>query len=297
MKKLFFALLFSIASVVSAQTFDKTKQLSVIVPFNPGGGTDLIFRNFQRYSERVGVSVIPIYKPGANGMIGVLELAKSPVSGYIAAIAPSQSVAETVVKNSNVDYTTITGIGSSLWVVVVNSKSGITSWGDLSAQLKSGKRTAFGSGATGQLNMTNQVLENLKLDTQPIIAPYNGAAPAVTDLIGGHIDVMVVPLSAVFTHIEGGSLRAVASIGTIPSYKHLPNLQKVFPNWKEHDIFGFLLPKGAKPDAVSFWNSHLQSYLADAKVREELIKEYTEPVKFGPASFDNAVNLGKALVK
>lgn len=297
MKKLFFALLLSFASVFSVQAFDKSRPLSVIVPFNPGGGTDLIFRNFQRYSERVGITVNPIYRPGANGMIGVLELARSTTDGNIAAIAPSQSVAETVVKNSNVEYTTVSGIGSSLWVVVVNSKSSINTWPDLVAQLRSGKKTVFGSGATGQLNMINQVLDNLKLETQPIIAPFNGAGPAVTNLIGGHIDVMVVPMAAVFTQIEGGNLRAVATIGSIQNFTHLPNLQKAFPNWKEHDIFGFMLPKGTRPEAVAFWNAHLRSYLSDQRVREELIKEYTEPVKFGPGSFDNAVNLGRDLVK
>lgn len=298
LKKLLSAVVISLMATTSfAQGFDRSKPLSVIVPFNPGGGTDLIFRNFQRYSERVGVSVQPIYKPGANGIIGVRELANTSTSGNTIGLAPSQSVAETIVKDSSITYTTVSGVASSLWVVAVNSNSDIKTFADLSTRLKSNQKTVFGSGATGQLNMINQILEKLKLSEMPIVAPFNGAAPAVTNLLGGHIDVIVVPISTVFKQLEAGNLRPIAVIGKVKGYESLPNLQKLFPDWKEHDIFGFILPKNVSQEGLEFWSNHIKAYLTDPKVREELEKEYAEPVKFGASNFDRAVNLSKELVK
>lgn len=296
-KKILALFFISLSFANLSYAVDRTKPLSVIVPFNPGGGTDIIFRNFQRYSERVGVSVQPVYKPGANGMIGVRELSNSPATGNIIALAPSQSVAEAVVKDQTISYVSVSGVASSLWVVAVNPTSGINSFSDLSSRLKANQKTVFGSGATGQLNMINQMLEKLKLSEQPIIAPFNGAAPAITNLMGGHIDVIVVPMSTVFKQIEAGNLRPIAVIGRIKGYESLPNLQKMFPDWKEHDVFGFILPRNTNAEAVNFWSTHIRAYLNDPQVKDELEKEYSEPVKFGNSNFDNAVRLSRELIK
>lgn len=296
-KKLFSTFLFLFALMSSAYALDKSRPINVIIPFNPGGGTDLVFRNYQRYAERNGLNLVAVYKPGANGVIGVSELAKATPDGYTIAITPSQSVAEAVVRNPSVEYTAISGIGTSVWAIVVNPKSDINSFADLVAKLKTEKKPVFGSGATGQLITINKILENLKVTDLPIIAPFNGAGPAITNLLGGHIDVIVVPISTVFTHLDAGTLKPVAVIGNVKKYEHLPNLQKMFPAWKDHDLFGAILPKGASPEAVAFWSNQFKSYLNDPRAQEELIKEYTEPAKFGTEKFNQAVNLSKAAVK
>lgn len=296
-KQLFLSLLLAVSSIASAQALDKTRPINVIIPFNPGGGTDLVFRNYQRYAERTGLNIVPVYKPGANGIIGVSELVRAPADGYTIAITPSQSVAEAVVKNTSVEYTTVSGIGTSVWAIAVNPKSDINTFSDLVAKLKTDNKPVFGSGATGQMITINKILENLKVTDLPIIAPFNGAGPAITNLLGGHIDVVVVPMSTVHAQLEAGTLKPIAVIGNIKKYEHLPNLQKLFPAWKDHDLFGVILPKGSSPEVVAFWNTQFKSYLTDSKAQEDMIKEYTEPAKFGPDKFNQAVTLSKAAVK
>jgi tripartite-type tricarboxylate transporter receptor subunit TctC len=296
-KKITAIILTTLSMLASAQAFDSSKSLNVIVPFNPGGGTDIIFRNFQRYSEKVGVTVVPSYKPGANGVIGVMELAKSLPDGRTIAIVPSQSVAEAVVRFPNTEYVAISGIGSSLWAVVVNGKSDITSFDKFVQRLQSNNQPSFGAGASGQLNMINQILEKLNVTNTPVIASYNGAGPAVTDLIGGHIEVIVVPLSTVHKQLEAGSLRPIAVVGDIKAYSNLPNLQKQFPGWKNYDVFGFIMPKGTSSEAAMFWRKHVEGFLNDKQAREELLKDFTQPANYGASSFDNAVNISKPLVK
>jgi tripartite-type tricarboxylate transporter receptor subunit TctC len=296
-KKIFLILLLGISALSTAQPIDKTRPINVIIPFNPGGGTDLVFRNYQRYAERTGLNVVPVYKPGANGIIGVSELARAPTDGYTIAITPSQSVAEAVVKTPSIEYTTVSGIGTSVWAIAVNPKSDINTFSDLVAKLKTNNKPVFGSGATGQLITINKILENLKVTDLPIIAPFNGAGPAITNLLGGHIDVIVVPMSTVYAQLDAGTLKPIAVIGNIKKYEHLPNLQKLFPAWKDHDLFGIILPKGAAPEVVAFWNTQFKSYLTDPTAQEDMIKEYTEPAKFGPDKFNQAVSLSKAAVK
>ena len=142
----------------------------------------------------------------------------------------------------------------------------------------------------------NKILENLKVTDLPIIAPFNGAGPAITNLLGGHIDVIVVPISTIHAHLDAGTLRPIAVIGNIKKYEHLPNLQKLFPAWKDHDLFGAILPKGASTESVTFWRNQFKSYLTDPRAQEELLKEYTEPAKFGTDLFDQAVRLSKSTV-
>jgi tripartite-type tricarboxylate transporter receptor subunit TctC len=296
-KHLLIILLMLFSNIANAQSFDKSSPIKVIIPFNPGGGVDIIFRNFQKYSERVGINITPVYKPGANGIIGIRELASAAPTGNTIAIVPSQTTAEAVVKDPNIMFRSISGIGSSYWAVVVNPKSEIKSFADLSLYLTSGKSIAFGSGATGQYNMITQLLGKIKVVTPPIIAPFNGAGPAITSLMGGHIDVIIVPISTVIKHLEAGTLRPIAIVGKVSGYDNLPNLQVLFSDWKEYDVFGFILPNGVNADATSFWNAHIKSYLEDTIVQEEFSREYIKVIKFNPASFDTAVELSKTLVK
>lgn len=295
MKKLFALLLVTVCLISHA--FQPASTVNVVVPFAPGGGVDSLFRNLQAYAATKNVNLSPVYKPGAGGVVGIKELATLPSDGNTLGISPAGSMAAAIKKHSDLNLTTITGIRNSVWGVVVNTNSKFTSYDILVSELKQGNKVVFGQGASGQLIVVNQLLSEVNPSKQPAIAAYKGAGPAVKDLLGNHIDVIVVPLTSVYKYLESGDLRIVATIGTTDKIKDVVNLAEVYPNWIQADMFGLVVPAGLTKEATAYWSKFMQDYLSDKTVLETFEKEFSQPAKFGAEQFNTPVKVNLDLLK
>lgn len=285
MKKLITFILSTSLSLTSF-AFDTSKPVSVIIPFNPGGGTDLLFRSFQKYTDTTQVKVSPVYKPGAAGAVGVNELVKSPADGYTVAIVPSPSMKEAIKKNPDIKVTVVSGLGSSIWAVAVNSNSSIKTFADLEAKLKAKDKVVFGSGAAGQTQFMTEMTTSMGVG-MPVVANFNGAGPAVTNLLGNHVDLIAVPMGTMKSHADAGTLKIIATFGT--DLDGIVNLEKKYPNWKSDDLFGFLLPPNASPDAVTFWSKYIEKFLTDPNTKKLFSEVSVAPSKFGVTDYTNAM--------
>jgi len=295
MKKLFALLLLSVS--MFSHAFQPGSTVNVVVPFAPGGGVDSLFRNLQAYAATKNVNLSPIYKPGAVGVVGIKELTSLSPDGNTLGISPAGTMANAIKKHGDINVKTITGIRNSIWGVVVNANSKFASYDILTNELKQGNKVVFGQGAVGQLIVVNQLLNEVQPSTRPAIAAYNGAGPAIKDLLGNHIDVIVVPMVSVYKYVESGDLKVVATIGNTSKIKEAVNLVDLYPNWIQSDMFGLVAPAGLNKDAEAYWAKFMQGYLADKTVLKSFEEEFSYPSKFGAEQFDLPVKVNLDLLK
>lgn len=193
------------------------KPIRMVVPFAPGGGTDLIARAMGvTMSEDLGQPVIIDNKPGGGTIIGTEAVAKSAPDGYTLVMATiahavNPSLHRKLPFDTDKAFTPVMLVGRSPNVLVVKPDSPIKTVQDLiaAARAKPGKLNYASQGAGTSAHLAGELFKSMaKVDL--IHIPYRGAGPAITDLLGGQVDMMFATAAAVAPHLESGKLRAVA---------------------------------------------------------------------------------------
>ena len=191
--------------------------MKIVVPFAPGGGTDVVARTLaQEMAKDLGVSVIIENRPGAGTIVGTQAVAVSAADGYTLlmgtfANAVNPSLNAKLPYDPHKDFAPVALIARSFNIVVVNPKSPIRTIADLIAAAKAnpGKMTFGTFGAGTSAHLAGELFKDMaKVDLTAV--PYKGAAPAITDLIGGQIEVMFTTVASAASLIESGQLRALA---------------------------------------------------------------------------------------
>ncbi|MGA7482048.1 MAG: tripartite tricarboxylate transporter substrate-binding protein, partial [Bradyrhizobium sp.] len=193
------------------------RPLRIVVPFAPGGGTDAIARTLaQEMAQDLGVSVIIENKPGAETIIGTQAVAASAPDGYTLLMgtfshAVNISLSAKLPYDPHKDFAPVALIARSFNIVVVNPKSAIRTIADLIAAAKaSPEKITFGTFGVGTSAHLAGELFNTMAKVKLTAVPYKGAAPAITDLISGQIDVMFTTVASAASLVESGQLRAIA---------------------------------------------------------------------------------------
>src|SRR5258707_6943323 len=205
----------------------------IVVPFAPGGGTDVIARTVaQDRAKDLGATVIIENKPGAGTIIGTEAVATSEPDGYTLlmgtfANAVNPSLNAKLPYDPHKDFAPVALIARSFNIVVVNPKSPFQSIADLVAAAKADpEKLSYGTFGTGtSAHLAGELFKNMaKVNLTTV--PYKGAAPAITDLIGGQIQVMFTTVASAASLIEGGQLRALAvtSAERSPAFPRLPTV-------------------------------------------------------------------------
>ncbi len=237
------------------------KPIKIIVPFSPGGGTDLIARTLGGLmSTDLGQPVLIDNKPGASTIIGTDALAKSAPDGYSMVIATiahavNPSIQSKLPYSQESAFAPITLIGRSPNVLVVSESSPFKTIQEVmnAARSNPGKLSFASQGAGTSAHLAGELFNYLaKIDITHI--PYKGAAPALTDLLGGQVDMMFATASAVGGFLSSGRLRALAV--TTSERSPTPLLAKVptvaesgLPSYVAESWYGLYVPAGT-PEAV-----------------------------------------------
>lgn len=297
MKKFKFILALLVLSLsASCYAFDpKSKPIQVIMPFAPGGGVDQTFRHLQKYAIERGTTLVAVYRPGADGLIAMRELANMPKDGFNISVTTAGVLAYQELKDNEKCCTIITGIRDSIGAFVVNANSPIKTFDDLEKAVKKGDDLKFGFGAPGQRMVLDQFFEFSKPSKEPLTVPYKGGGPVINDLLAGHIDVAQVPLTIVKAHIDAGKLRLIATTkGKVEGYPLVQRVEDKYPKWVELDGFAVVTPVGVDPEAVKFWTSFLKEYISNKQVQQDFEKDYTVISPFGVKSISDTVTASKA---
>jgi tripartite-type tricarboxylate transporter receptor subunit TctC len=238
--------------------------IKIVVPFAPGGGTDVVARTLaQEMAKELGVSVIIENKPGAGTIIGTQAVAASEPDGYTLlmgtfANAVNPGLYAKLPYDQHRDLAAVALVARSFSIVVVNPKSPIRSIKDLIAAAKAEPdKLSYGTYGTGtSAHLAGELFKhmaNVNLTT----VPYKGSAPAITDLIGGQIQVMFTTVASAASLIEGGQLRALAvtSAERSPAFADLPTVSEAgVPGYDAEAWYGLFAPAKTPPEIIDRLN-------------------------------------------
>lgn len=228
-------------SIVGAQTGWPAKPVRIIVPYPPGGFTDVTARLIgQKLQERIGQTVLIDNKAGANGIIGVDALAKSPADGHhfavvIAAYAANTTLYPKLPYDPRKDIAAVSLIGVSPLVAAVNNDAPFKTVAELVAYAKQNPgKVSFGSSGNGSAAHLTTELLKVMTGTYMVHIPYRGAAAALTDLMGGQIQLFLDAASGLIAPGKAGKVRLIG----VASDQRLPALPQV-PTFIEQGVQGF----------------------------------------------------------
>ena len=236
----------------------------IVVPFAPGGGTDVIARTLaQEMAKDLGATVIIENKPGAGTIIGTQAVATSEPDGYTLlmgtfANAVNPSLNAKLPYDPHKDFAPVALIARSFNIVVVNPKSPFQSIADLIAAAKAEPdKLSYGTFGTGtSAHLAGELFKNMAKVNLTMV-PYKGAAPGITDLIGGQIQVMFTTVASAASLIAGGQLRALAvtSAERSPAFPQLPTVAEAgVPGYAAESWYGLFAPAKTPADVIDRLN-------------------------------------------
>lgn len=259
-----------------------TKPVHIVVPYPAGGAVDAFARVLtQQLSEMWGQQVVVDNRPGASTMIGAEQVAKSPPDGYTLLLTAELTLVivphlyEKIPYDPLRDFAPVVALVSATQALVANPSLPVKTVKDLVAlaKAKPGQLTfgSFGNGSTGHLNM--EVLQAMTGARFNHI-PYNGAGPAMNDVIGGHIDFMLAALSIVKGNVQAGKLHmiGVGSNHRSSEFPDVPTLSESgAPGFEAKSWFGLVAPAGTPPDVIKKINQDVTRVISDRAFAEKYL--------------------------
>ena len=283
-----------LALPASAQTWP-AKPLRLIVAFPPGGTNDIVARSVaQRLSERLGQTMLVENRPGANGALGADIAAKSAPDGYTLFVAAVNHVVLPALYakmpyDIERDFTPVVLLATVPIVVVVNPAVAANSIGDLIslARAKPGALNYASSGNGAGTHLAGELFK-MQAGVSMTHVPYKGSGPAITDLIGGQVQLMFADLPSASPQIKAGKLRVLA-VGSPRPSPLVPNLPTVsasgLPGYEAYTWVGIMAPAGTSKDIVARLNTEAVAALERQDLKDALAAQGAEAAPGTPEQF------------
>ncbi|TAG03935.1 MAG: tripartite tricarboxylate transporter substrate binding protein [Betaproteobacteria bacterium] len=281
--------------IVDAQTAFPSKPVKIIVPSAPGDGSDLLARMLaQKLSERWAQPVTVENRPGAGGVVGTEAAAKSAPDGYTVILgnagshAINQALYPKLPYDVTRDFAPISLVGSAPNVFVVNPGVPANTVAEFIALAKKEPgKYAFASGGNGSSAHLNGEMLKAFAGIEMTHVPYKGANPAITDVIGGQVQLMIGNLPPILPHIKSGKLRALG-VTTVKRFGAVPDLAPVadtVPGYESLAWFGLFAPSAVAKDIVNKWHIDTAAVLALPDVKEKITQMGFDVVANRPDEF------------
>ncbi len=289
------AALMAVAASAQAQDFP-SKPIHFIVPAAAGGPTDVTTRMLaERMSASLGQPVLVEPRPGAGGNVGAEVVAKAAPDGYTILMATigTHAINQTLYKKLPFDpikdFTPIAQVVQYPLLVVVNPKVPVKSVKELIdyAKANPGKLNRASGGNGTSMHLSGELFVHQAGIDMPHV-PYKGSAPALTDLVGDHVQVMFDSMITALPLVKAGQLRALGVTGATrsPVVPDLPTVAEAgLPGYSATGWIGVVAPANTPPAIVEKLNASIVKALADPALREKLIAQAAEPVGSSPAEF------------
>jgi tripartite-type tricarboxylate transporter receptor subunit TctC len=277
--------------------------IKIVVPFAAGGGTDVLARIIaQHLNTKWGQPVVVENQPGASGAIGTRAVMKAAPDGYTLLMASTGALmAVSSGGDGPFDVNTVLApivIGAAPpYLLVVNPKLPVQTTADLIrlAREKPDGLT-FGSSGVGAASHLSGLLFATETGVKLLHVPYKGTGPAVTDLLGGRIDLMFAPGPVVQQFVQSGQLRALGVTDTKRSrfYPDIPTVADSVPGYESVGWFGLLAPRGTPPEIVRQINEAIVAAMDTQDFRDHLATLGAEPKPQTPEEFGRYINVDVA---
>jgi tripartite-type tricarboxylate transporter receptor subunit TctC len=275
------------------------KIIRIVVPFAPGGGTDVIARTLaQEMAKDLGATMIIENRPGAGTIIGTQAVATSEPDGYTLlmgtfANAVNPSLNAKLPYDPHKDFAAVALIARSFNIVVVNPASTVKSIADLIEAAKSDPdKLSYGTYGTGtSAHLAGELFKDMaKVNLTTV--PYKGAAPAITDLLGGQIQVMFTTVASAASLIAAGQLRALAvtSAERSPAFPELPTVAEAgVPGYAAESWYGLYAPAKTPDDIIDRLNKSAARAVRSEAFKRLGVNEGLVMVASPPAELDRYV--------
>ena len=270
------------------------KPVRIIVPQTPGGASDALARIVgQKLSEKWGQPVVIENRSGAGGNIGMDAVAKAPGDGhtllmsYVGSHAINPSIYSKLPFDPEADFVAVATLANVPFVAAINASVPVTNMKGLVAYA-SQKPVSFGSAGNGSVNHLLGEMFNTASGSKMQHIPYKGAAPALTDLISGQIQVVFTSLPSVAQHIRSGTVKGLGVTGSkrAAAFKDIPTISDSgFPGFVINPWFGLFASKGTPASVVKQINADVKKVLEDKDILEKFSALGAEPFESTPQEF------------
>jgi len=287
------------AGPIFAQQDYPSRAITIIAPFSPGTGIDILARTCgQKLSQRWGVPVVVDNKPGASGNIGTELAARAAGDGYtLMMTATTFALNPALSKKSRYDplksFSPVSLVATGVLSFAISANTPAADIGQFVALAKSnpGKLNYASSGNGTPQHLT---MELFKLATGTAIThvPYKGAAEATKDLAGGYVDAMILPVHTVAPLVHAGKVRLLAVLSDEPSsvFPNVPTLKEAgYPEVESSVWYGLMAPASTPADIVRRLNGEISAILALADVKEILARQGLSPAGGEPERLSRLV--------
>ena len=287
------------ASIGTAQAADyPTRPVKWVVGYPPGGATDIIARLIgQRLSEKLGQQFVIENKPGAGNNIATESVINAEPDGYtVLLVNPANYINATLYANLKFnlvrDIAPVASFNRVPNVMTVGKDVAAKDVAEFIAYAKAnpGKVNLASSGNGTSVHLSGEMfmaMTGVKMQH----VPYRGAAPAITDMLGGQVQVIFDNMPSILQHIRSGSLRALAVTTTerSPQLAEVPTVADTIPGYEASALFGVGVPKKTPPEIIEKLNKEINAVLAEPAVKARLIDLGGEPLISSPDAFGKMV--------
>jgi tripartite-type tricarboxylate transporter receptor subunit TctC len=283
------------ATIAQAQQPYPSRPLRLILPFPPGGSTDLLGRALaERLGESLRQPVVPENRPGAGGNVGAEAAARSAPDGYTLVLcAPSLAISPSLYRKLNYDplrdLVPVALVATIPNLLVVHPSVPVRTLAELAqhARANPGKLN-FGTGGPGTSNQLAADMFRSLTKTEIVLVPYKGAETAMLAVLSGQVQMVVIGTPASTTHVKSGKLRALALLGK-ERYPDLPDVptaaESGMPEFEVDTWYGVLAPAGVPREIVARLNGDLVRMMRAPEMRERLAPMGIQPLASTPDEF------------
>jgi tripartite-type tricarboxylate transporter receptor subunit TctC len=286
-----------VSRIARAQAYP-SRPVRIVVPFAPGGTFDIMARLIGQWlTEKLGQPFVIENRPGAGGNIGTESVVRAPADGYaLLLVGTANAISATLYEKLNFnfirDIVLVAGIARVPEVMLVNPSLPATTVRELIAYAKAnpGKLT-MASGGIGTLSHVEGELFKMMTGVNLVHVPYRGLGPALTDLLGGQVQVMFASMSASIEYVRANKLRALA-VTTATRSDELPDVATVdefVPGYEASGWFGLGAPKNTPSQIIDQLNEAINAGLADPTIKARLADLGGTPLVGTPADFSKLI--------
>ncbi len=283
-----------IATPASAQPYP-VRPVTIVVPFAAGGNTDNIARLVaQNFSEKLGQPFVVEDRPGAAGAIAAEAVARAPADGYTLFMATVPQIAivpamHKVRYDPARDFAPISAVGTNPFVLAVHKDVPVATIADFIAYVRAQpQKLSYGSGGVGSLNHLSMALFLKRAGLDMIHVAYKGNAPAMTDLVAGHVPVLLSTLSDALPHAASGAIRLIG-VSSDQRAAQIPSVPTIaesgFPGFRTLTWNGLLAPTGTPNDVIARLADASAAAVKDPTLSERLVKLGVDPLGNSPEAF------------
>jgi tripartite-type tricarboxylate transporter receptor subunit TctC len=287
----------AVASIARADSYP-ARPVRVIVGLSAGGGTDIVARLIGQWlTERLGQPFVIENRPGAGGNIATEAVVNASPDGYtLLAISPAAAINATLYDKLNYDFlrdiAPVSGMLRVANVMLVTASLPARTIPEFIAYAKANPdRVNFGSAGVGSSNHLCGELFNLMTGTKMAHVPYRGAAPALTDVIAGQVQVLFGSVTSSIEYVKAQTVRALAvtSAGRVAVLAEVPAIAEVVPGYEASNWWGIGAPKATPAAVVDLLNREINTAFADPRIKARLADLGGPPLAGSPADFGKLI--------